>query len=286
MSEKIDAFIAEAIPFRWLRQGGAAIALVFFGLWAVADMDYGMTGFREPTIRNGAFGIGLIDPMVMNDCIAAGFTAENDIFAAAKPSRIESASEPPTGGTIKSKRIPLFGFMPLAATFQWARWSTFEICNAKKSASGSPSCQNKFTDPGLRLQTLINLSICSAEIVRQTTTAFNLSVSSRAVAASFSNWAARTFAFDVSRSFSDILRSEKYSLAAPILIEPIVPINTAAAPMTRTTFESENRKSAAADEMFHIRTRFVLGFFSICILGMAAVFVSLQRVRRDWTKWH
>jgi hypothetical protein len=187
-------------------RGVAAACIAWLRLFPSA---YGTTGLREPTINKGAFGNVSPDPKEANPpCIAAGLTAENGILAASKPFLRESASAPATGGTTISKIIPLFGFMPRAETFQLARWSAFARCMTKKSASGSPSCQYRFTDPGWELQDLISASACSDEIVRQATTDFNFSVSNRAVAASFSRPAARSNALlAVSPAFMPSLRA-------------------------------------------------------------------------------
>src|ERR1700730_18756296 len=91
--------------------------------------------------------------------------------------------------------ILLAGLSEPGANLQLALPRICEICIAKKSASGSPSFQRKFTDPGFAEKTFSNSATWAFDSARHATTDFSFSVSNRAFAASFSNSAARTRAF-------------------------------------------------------------------------------------------
>lgn len=182
--------LAEKRSLRRLRQAGMVLWICVLPLFSVNV--YGTTGIREPTIRNGAPGI--CDTLKLAPSWGNG-TKETGSFAAVSASRNVCASSPASGGRTIPNKIRLAGLSEPGATFQFDRWRICEICIAKKSASGSPSIQRKFTDPGLADNILSISAFWVAEIVRHATTAFNFSVSSRAFAASLSSSAARTNAF-------------------------------------------------------------------------------------------
>jgi hypothetical protein len=88
----------------------------------------------------------------------------------------------------------------------------------------------------------------------------------------------------VARSFSEILKSEKYSLTEPDFIDPIVPKSTIAAPIIKTTFDHANIESAKDGETFHISNLWVLAFAAVFVLGVIAIIVSIQEAVRKTRK--
>src|ERR1700730_1191981 len=147
---------------------------------------------------------------------------------------------------------------------QWSATNALDISFAKSAPSGS---NNRDTIPIGSGCIFKRASINLVEVSplsrlgciwasRARLAALNFSVVSRAVAAS-------AIACAVDRSFSEILRSAKCSLTAAILMAPILPINTAAAPTINTTFDHAKSESAKADETSHINTLWVLGFLLV-----------------------
>jgi hypothetical protein len=76
---------------------------------------------------------------------------------------------------------------------------------------------------------------------------------------------ATAFAVAVSASLAEIRSLENCSLIPPIFIDPIVPTRTDSAPITKTIFDTLNKKSAPADVIFHISTLTVLGGDAGCV---------------------
>jgi len=169
-------------PLDWGALAIAAISLC-------PTSAYGTTGSREPIIRNGAPAI--IDTLKLGPSCGNGMI-ETPIFAAVNASRNVCMSAPASGGRTIPNNILLAGLNDPGATFHPALWRICEICIAKKSASGSPSVHRRFTAPGLAESTFPRFVACVSERVRHATTAFSFSVSNRALAASFSNVAARS----------------------------------------------------------------------------------------------
>jgi hypothetical protein len=222
-------------------------------------------------MRNGAPGI--VDTLKLAPSCGNG-TRESPIFAAVNASRNVCVSLPASGGRTTPNNILLAGLKAPGATCQCALWRICDICIAKKSASGSPSVQRRFTEPGFAASTLPNSVACTSDKVRHATTAFNFSVSNRAFAASFSESAARSLACAVALSFSEILISAKRSLTAASFIDPIVPASTSAAPTIRTKLDNAKRESAIGDAIVHISTLWVFEFFSVCLLGIIGIGVA------------
>jgi hypothetical protein len=128
----------------------------------------------------------IVDTLKLAPSCGTG-TEENERCAAENAWCSVSASFPASGGNIRPNRIRLAGLKEPAATCHFAFWRTCEIWIAKKSASGSPSVQRRFTDPCPSDSTFSNSVFWAAEIVRHATTAFSFSVSKRAFAASASS---------------------------------------------------------------------------------------------------
>ena len=128
----------------------------------------------------------IVDTLKLAPSCGTG-TEENERCAAENAWRSVSASFPASGGNIRPNRIRLAGLKEPAATCHFAFWRTCEIWIAKKSASGSPSVQRRFTDPCPSDSTFSNSIFWAVEIVRHATTAFSFSVSKRDFADSASS---------------------------------------------------------------------------------------------------
>ncbi len=150
-------------------------------------------GVLDPTTNVGAPAMVEIEKPNIGP-LDGGFV-EYGIFAAEKALRNVSASTPLVSGRTIPNTTVLENLSAPGATCQWAWDRTCEIWIVKYSASGSPSEYRRFTDPGLAARIFSNSDALSAGKTRQATTSFSFSVSSRAVAASFSSSAARKTAF-------------------------------------------------------------------------------------------
>src|SRR6266480_3166886 len=266
---------------------------------------HGVTGIREPTSRNSASIISCTLKLFPSGGLNG--IAENPTFAALSASRNVWASSPPTGGKISPNIIRFAGLNEPGATFQCARWRTCEICIAKKSASGSPSIQRKFTEPRLADNIFSISPFWAAENVRHATTAFSFSVSSLATAASardfsMSACAFSTAAFDSSlataifasesacaflmRSFAswDDHSDNSYPTIAEIKAAPIpMPPQTAA-----TSVDQKNTVCPNCGIQPHIRYPlpiWPLAFFLFCLIASVFGFVwfLVSRRNRRWS---
>ena len=161
-------------------------------------------------------------------------------------------------GTKVPNANPCTNLTPPRPIFQCARENNVEYSSAKNSASGSPSVYRIFTDPGLIPSQLIRVLADDWSMVRHDTSFFILSLSKRALAASFSSEAARSFAFAATPLASSRALSQYASFTLPVLTIT----NVASTPATRLAIKtilatSHNQLAVSKDisknENGHIR---------------------------------
>src|SRR6266702_1524425 len=171
---------------------------------------HGNAGILEPTIRVGAPCIVEIEKLTP---FGGNSFVENCIFAFENASRKVLASGLELSGILIPNTMALDGLTAPGAVCQLDFARSCEICIARNKASGSPSIYRRFTEPGLEAKTFSNINALSCGSVRHATDSFNRSVSRRALAASFSNSAARAFA-PADDAFASSLRADALAAAA------------------------------------------------------------------------
>jgi hypothetical protein len=159
-----------------------------------------------------------------------------------------------------------------------------KIVSAKGAASAVGELQSHmsaFTPGNICIR---STNLCCCDNVRGARLASSFTRARRSCSAFWLASAARAFASAVAVSFAEIRSFENCSLIPDVMMAPMVPISTAAAPMTSTRFENANKRSAKDEDISHINSLTVLGFAVVCVLAVFANFASIWRAVRIWRR--